>query len=605
MTNILESIDRLTSGIKSKPSWIIEAAQSLFGTLIETNGLGNDGALGPERRSKHMRVKKGSMFATLLVVGIACWAALFSSAEAAPDEQTSDPPLFDNLGSLHHPITTTSERAQRYFDQGLRFVYAFNHEEAIRSFDAATQQDPQAPMPYWGIALALGPNINSAMDKKHEHRAVEMVQKARRLADHATRGEKAYIEALVARYVSRQTSKRKALDEAYAKAMRSVVQQFPEDDDAATLFAEALMDLRPWDFWKPDGQPQPGTGEIITTLESVLARNPNHPGACHYYIHAVEASSQPERALPCAERLPGLMPGAGHLVHMPAHIYMRIGKYHQAAEQNQQAAHVDEQYLADQHPTGEYADGYYTHNLHFLWASLAMEGRNVEAMKVARDLTATITEEEARKDHGKELYLPTPIFSMIRFGRWEELLKEPPPPKGLRLMEGVWRLGRGLALVATGRIPGAEGEHVVLAGLTKQIRRHRTTEEKTEHALLTIAGRVLSGEIAARRQRYDDAIRLFEDAIKVEEALPYSEPPLWPLSVRHHLGTALLLADRPSEAESVYRADLLRHPNNGWALIGLIQSLRAQQKDDEAAEAEDRFKKAWAHADFVPATSRM
>jgi len=545
------------------------------------------------------------MFASLFAVGIACWVTMFSPAQAVSADLTADPPLFNNLGSLHHPITTTSEQAQRYFDQGLRLVYAFNHEEAIRSFEAAMQQDPQAAMPYWGIALALGPNINSAMEKKDERRAVEIVQKARQLADNVTRREKAYIEALVARYVSRKGIKRKGLDEAYAKAMRSVAQQFPEDDDAATLFAEALMDLRPWDFWKPDGRPQPGTDEIVATLESVLARNPDHPGACHYYLHAVEASPKPERALPCAERLPGLMPGAGHLVHMPAHIYMRVGRYHEAVERNQQAAHVDEQYLADQHPAGEYADGYYPHNLHFLWASLAMEGRNVEAMKAARDLTATITEEEARKERGKELYLSTPIFSMIRFSRWEELLREPPPPKGLRLMEGMWRLGRGLALVATGRLPGAEGEHVVLAGLTKQIRRDRTTEEKTERAMLKIAERILSGEIAAHRQRYDDAVRLFEEAMKIEEALPYSEPPLWPLPVRHHVGTALLLADRPSEAEAVYRADLLRYPDNGWALIGLMQSLRAQQKDNQAAEAEDRFKKAWAHADFTPAASRM
>lgn len=545
------------------------------------------------------------MFAPFLVAGMACWLAMVSLAEATPTDQTDAPPLFDNLGSHHHPITTASEQAQRYFDQGLRLVYAFNHEEAIRSFEAAAHLDSQAAMPYWGIALALGPNINSAMEKKDEHRAIEMVQKARRLADRATPVEQAYIEALVARYVGRKGVKRKGLDEAYAKAMRSVAQRFPEDDDAATLFAEALMDLRPWDFWKPDGRPQPGTDEIVSTLESVLARNPDHPGACHYYLHAIEASLQPERALPCAERLPGLMPGAGHLVHMPAHIYMRVGKYHEAAEGNRQAAHVDEQYFASQHLTGEYADGYYRHNLHFLWASLAMEGRNVEAMKVARDVAATITVEEAGKDRSKELYLSTPIFSMIRFGRWEELLKEPVPPKGLRLMDGMWRLGRGLALVATGRLPGAEGEQVVLAGLTKQIRRDRTTEEKTQRALLKIAERILSGEIAARRQRYEDAIRQFEEAIKMEEALSYSEPPLWPISVRHYLGAVLLLADRPSEAEAVYHADLLRHPDNGWALTGLMQSLRAQQKDDQAAEAEDRFKKAWAHADFIPADSRM
>jgi tetratricopeptide (TPR) repeat protein len=552
-----------------------------------------------------MRIRGESMFAPFLFIGMICWLAMFSLAEAAPADQTDATPLFNNLGSLHHPITTTSEQAQRFFDQGLRLVYAFNHEEAVRSFEAAAQLDSQAAMPYWGIALALGPNINSEMEKKDERRAIEMVQKARRLAGHITPVEQAYIEALVTRYVGRKGVKRKGLDEAYAKAMRSVVQRFPEDGDAATLFAEALMDLRPWDFWKPDGRPQPGTEEIVTTLEAVLMKNPDHPGACHYYLHAVEASLQPERALSCADRLPGLMPGAGHLVHMPSHIYMRVGKYHEAVEGNQQAAHVDEQYFASQHPTGEYADGYYRHNLHFLWASLAMEGRNVEAMKAARDVVATITVEEASKDRSKEFYLPTPIFSMIRFGRWEELLKEPVPPKGLRLMNGMWRLGRGLALVATGRLSGAEGEHVVLAGLTKQIRRDRTTEEKTQRALLKIAERILSGEIAARRQRYDDSIRLFEEAIKMEEALPYSEPPLWPLSVRHHLGAVLLLADRPSEAEAVYHVDLLRHPDNGWALTGLIQSLQAQQKDDQAAVAEDRFKKAWAHADFIPADSRM
>jgi tetratricopeptide (TPR) repeat protein len=545
------------------------------------------------------------MFTAFFVVGLSCWLAMFSLAEAAPADQADAPPLFDNLGSHHHPITTTSEQAQQYFDQGLRLVYAFNHEEAIKSFEAAAHLDSQAAMPYWGIALALGPNINRAMEKKDERRAIEMVQKARRLADHATPVEQAYVEALVARYMSRKGAKRKGLDEAYAKAMRSVAQRFPEDTDAATLFAEALMDLRPWDLWKPDGRPQPGTDEIVATLEAVLAQDPDHPGACHYYLHAVEASLDPARALPCSERLPGLMPGAGHLVHMPAHIYMRLGMYHEAAERNQQAAHVDEEYLADQHPTGEYADSYYRHNLHFLWASLAMEGRNVETMKAARDLAETITLEEARKDRSKELYLSTPIFSMIRFSRWEELLREPLPPKGFRLMEGMWRLGRGLAHVATGRLPGAEGEYFVLSGLTKQIRRDRTTDEKTEKALLKIADKVLASEIAARRQRYDDAIKSFDEAIKIEEALPYSEPPLWPLSVRHHLGAVLLLAERPAEAEAVYQADLLRHPDNGWALTGLIQSLRAQHKEDLAAEAEDRFKKAWTHADFIPTASRM
>lgn len=545
------------------------------------------------------------MFATLLVVGMSCWLVMFSLAEADPADQTAAPPLFDNLGSLHHPITTTSEQAQRYFDQGLRLVYAFNHEEAIRSFEAAAQQDPQAAMPYWGIALALGPNINSAMEKKDERRAVQMVQKARQLIDHTTRGEKAYIDALVARYVGRKGTKRRGLDEAYAKAMRVVAQQFPEDPDAATLFAEALMDLRPWDLWKPDGGPQPGTDEIVTTLKSVLALNPDHPGACHYYIHALEASPYPERALACAERLPDLMPGAGHLVHMPAHLYIRLGKYHEAAERNEHAAHVDQAYLASRTPRGDYADGYYSHNLHFLWASLMMEGRSAEATRVARELTNTITEDEARTDKWKELYLPTPLYALIRFGRWDELLREPPPPKGFRLMDGMWRLGRGLALASTGRLPGAEGEHYALANLTKQIKRDRSQEEKISRILLKIAERMLAGEIAARRQQYDDAIRTLKEAVKLEDSLPYVEPPHWPLPVRQYLGAVLLMDGRSADAETEYRADLSRNPENGWALIGLIQCLRAQQKDDQAAEAEDRFKKAWAHADFIPAGSRM
>jgi len=545
------------------------------------------------------------MFATLFVVVMSSWLAMFSPAAAATAEQTGAPPLFDNLGSLHHPITTTSEQAQRYFDQGLRFVYAFNHEEAIRSFEAAADWDPEAAMPYWGIAFALGPNINRVMEKKDERRAIEMVQKARRLADRATSKEQAYIEALVTRYVSRKGAKRKGLDEAYAKAMRLVAQRFPEDDDASTLFAEAMMDLRPWDFWKGDGKPQPGTDEIVTTLESVLARNPDHPGACHYYIHVLEASPFPERALACAARLPELMPGAGHLVHMPAHLYIRLGKYHEAAERNEHAAHVDEAYLATRTPSGDYADGYYSHNLHFLWASLMMEGRSAEATKVARELAGTITEDEARTDKWKELYLPTPLYSLIRFERWDELLREPPPPKGFRLMDGMWRLGRGMALVSTGRLPGAEGEHYALANLTKQIKRDRSQEEKISRTLLKISERLLAGEIAARRQQYDDAIRKLKEAIKLEDSLPYVEPPQWPLPVRQYLGSVLLLAGRPADAETEYRADLTRNPENGWALIGLIQSLKDQQKDDQAAEVEDRFKKAWAHADFIPAASRM
>jgi tetratricopeptide (TPR) repeat protein len=513
--------------------------------------------------------------------------------------------LFDNLGSLHHPISTMSEGAQRYFDQGLRLTYAFNHEEAIRSFEEAVKLDPQAPMPYWGIALALGPNINAAMSKDNERRAIEAIKEARSRLDRAGEAERAYIEALSKRYLSNKKASRSMLDRLYADTMRDVWQRYPDDPDAGVLFAEALMDLRPWDFWTPEGKPKPGTEEIVATLEAVLRKNPDHPGACHFYIHAVEASSKPERALPCADRLPGLIPGAGHLLHMPAHIYARVGKYHESALRNAEAARADERYLANAQLSGDYADGYYSHNLHFLWFALTMEGRSDDSIAAAESLLATITEEEARKERIKEQYLPTRLYSLIRFGRWEDLLKEPPPPKGLRMVEGVWRLGRGLALSATGRLQNAAGEHYALNGLTKQLRRTRASEEKVERDLLKVAERLLTGELAARHQRYDDAVKALKEAVKLEEKLQYSEPPLWPLSLRQYLGAVLLMAHRPADAEAEYRADLRRFPENGWSLFGLAQSLKAQRKDAEASEVEARFAKAWAHADVVLTASRF
>jgi tetratricopeptide (TPR) repeat protein len=524
---------------------------------------------------------------------------------AAPAVAQGAPQLYDNLGALHHPISTASDLAQRYFDQGLRLVYAFNHEEAIRSFEEAAKQDPAAAMPHWGIALALGPNINAPMSKDNGRRAVEAIKQAQARLPGATAAERAYIEALAKRYLGPPRASRAALDKAYADAMRSVWKTFSDDADAGVLFAEAMMDLRPWNFWTPEGAPKPGTEEIVSTLEAVLEKQPDHPGACHYYIHAVEASREPERALACADRLPGLMPGAGHLVHMPAHIYVRLGMYHQSSERNTEAAHADERYLAGTHLSGDYADGYYSHNLHFLWSSLMMEGRNAEALKAATSLVSTITDEEARAYRSKEAYLTTKLFTWIRFGQWEDLLKAPPPSKGLRLVEGTWRLGRGMALVATGRLPGAEGERQALLTLTKQFRRSKNQEDKLERDLLKIAERLLSGHIAAQRRRHDDAIKTLREATKLEDSLYGAEPPSWPLPVRHYLGPVLLLAGRAAEAEAEYRTDLKMYPENGWGLYGLLQSLKAQQKHADAAEVTSRFEKAWAHADVTLAASRF
>lgn len=540
-----------------------------------------------------------------LLLWVVLWLGLWViDLSAAAERQDFRVPIFDDLGNLHHPITTSSTEAQRYFDQGLRLVYAFNHEEAIRAFEEAARLDPTAAMAYWGVALASGPNINAAMDKVGERRAWDAVQKARSHRAHASLAEQAYIDAIGERYNVNAHS-RPALDKAYADAMRVVWRRFPNDPDAGVLFAEALMDLRPWDLWTAAGRPRPGTEELVSTLESVLTRFPDHPGACHYYIHSVEASLAPDRAVACAERLPGLMPGAGHLVHMPAHIYMRLGRYHEAAERNRQAVDVDRNYLAGRKLSGDYADGYYTHNLHFLWASLAMEGRKTEALKVARQLTGTITDEEARKDKWKELYLPTPLWSMIRFGQWDELLREPPPPKPLHLQQGIWRLGRGMALSASGRLPGAEGEYAVLTGMAKRFGRDQTSEEKTGRALLKIAERLLAGELAMHHHKYDEGITSFTDAVKLEEQLPYNEPPFWPIPIRHYLGAALLRIGQPDKAEAVYRADLVKNPRNGWAQFGLMQSLRAQGKSREADAVERQRQQAWEHAEVTLTASRF
>ena len=517
----------------------------------------------------------------------------------------AETPLYENLGSLHHPINTTSEAAQRYFDQGLRLVYAFNHEAAIRSFEEAAKHDPNAPMPYWGVGLALGPNINAAMSKEDERKAIEAVKQARNRLAAASPAERAYVDALAKRYLATRRASRSALDRAYADAMRTVWNAYPDDPDAGVLFAEALMDVRPWDLWTAEGKPKPGTEEIVSTLEAVIEKYPDHPGACHYYIHALEASRQPERALACADRLPGLMPGAGHLVHMPAHIYTRVGKYHESAVRNAEAAKVDEHYLTSAHLTGDYADGYYSHNLHFLWSSLMMEGRSEDAVEAAASLLSTITNEEARSNRSKEIYLTTKLFALIRFGRWDELLREPPPSKGLHLVEGVWRLGRGLALVATGRVPGAEGERHALITLTKQFRRSKNQQDKLERDLLKIAERLLAGQIAAQRQRYDEAIKALREAVHLHDSLQGAEPPHWPLPVRQYLGPVLLLSGRAPEAEAEYRADLKWYPENGWSLFGLLQSLKVQRKESEAHEIAVRFEKAWTHADVTLVASRF
>jgi tetratricopeptide (TPR) repeat protein len=532
---------------------------------------------------------------TLLSIAVLvpmCFASLGYAAQGLTNRE----PLYDNLGTLHHAITTRNPVAQQYFNQGLRLVYAFNHEEAIRSFRQAAQLDRKAAMPYWGIALALGPNINAPMDREQERRAYEAVQKANARTSKASPRERAYIEALAVRYSIAPDADRKNLDRQYASAMRKLSQQYSDDRDAATLFAESLMDLRPWNFWTREGEPQPGTEEIVRTLEGVLKREPDHMGACHYYIHAVEASPEPERALPCARRLAGLAPGAGHLVHMPSHIYIRLGMYAEATRHNHQAVMVDKHYLEGRRLSGVYPIGYYPHNIHFLWAALTMQGRSVEALKAARDLVHAVPSDAFRAPK-IEPFFSTPLFALARFGHWEQILQEPSPPSDLTYSLAIWHYARGLAFTATGRLDLAQEAFERLKQMIELIPGDRIAGNNSAASLLQIASHVLAGQMEARRAQTDDAIRHLQEAMRLQDNLRYYEPPDWYYPVRESLGALLLTAGRPKEAEAVFREDLRRTRHNPWSLHGLAESLRAQNTDGVMA-VEEQFRNAWSRADL-------
>jgi tetratricopeptide (TPR) repeat protein len=515
------------------------------------------------------------------------------------------PPLLDGLGVHHHAVTTSSREAQRYFDQGLRLVYAFNHDEATRAFRAAARLDPGCAMAWWGVALAAGPNYNLPIDEERDGVARDAMAKAIALAPKASEPDRAYVAALARRYARPSGTDRTQLDRDYADAMREVVRTHPDDLDAATLFAESLMVLRPWDLWTLDGSPQPGTTEIVETLEGVLARDPDHLGANHYYIHAVEASPDPGRALPCADRLGGLAPAAGHLVHMPAHVYMRVGRYADAAEANRRAIAADERYITRQNADGVYPQMYYPHNIHFLWAAASMEGRSAEAIAAAKKLTGHVTPDALRQMPMLELFAPTTLFALARFGKWQELMAVPAPGEEFQVYSGMWHYARGLALVATGKVDEAEREHEQVASLAGAVAADRVIgDNQPAKRHLELAAAELGGEIAARRGRMDEAVKQLEAAVRLEDRLPYTEPPAWWRPTRQVLGATLLDAGRPLEAEAVYREDLRRNPENGWSLLGLSRSLR--DRDPAAARSVDtRFRTAWARADMQPQSSRF
>ncbi len=530
-----------------------------------------------------------------------------------PEEAFSRPgpngelaPRLQNLGNHIFPVTTKSARAQQFINQGLNLAYGFNHAEADRAFKEAARLDPNCAMAYWGRALVFGPNINAAMAPEAEPVAYELVQKALSLRATASLKERGYIDALAKRYTG-EAKGRKAADLAYANAMRELHKKYPQDLDIATLLAEALMDLRPWNYYQRDGTPYAETPEIISVLEMVMKKNPRHPGANHFYIHVVEATATPERAEGAADRLLPAMPGAGHMVHMPSHIYQRVGRYADASKSNQMAVAADEDYITQCRAQGLYPLGYYPHNIHFLWAAATMEGSSRVAIEAALKTASKVPLEQLSATPLMQIFLAAPWYALTRFGKWEEILKEPPVQAGFPFLAGVRSYARGVALAATGNFPEAKREYAELEKHLQESKGNPTVSFSLNsgEAILAVAREVLAGEIAARRGDLDGAIAALHKAVLLEDGLVYTEPADWHYPVRQSLGAVLLAAGRAAEAETVYWEDLRVNRENGWSLFGLMQALKAQGKTEQAADAEKRFQKAWSAADVKLTSSRF
>jgi len=516
-------------------------------------------------------------------------------------------PRLQKLGNHEFPVTTNSARAQLFINQGMMLTYGFNHAEATRSFREAARLDPDCAMAYWGMAFVLGPNINMAMPPEAEPQAYKMIQKATALQNNATEKERAYIAALSKRYTHGKAPDRKALDRAYAEAMHELSTRYPDDLDAATLYAEAVMDLRPWNYWTRDMQPYPETVEVTQVLESVLERNPNHPGAIHLYIHTVELG-RPELAEAGAERLWQLAPGAGHLVHMPSHIFRRVGRYADASQSNQDAIAADEDYIVQCRAQGVYPLAYYPHNIHFLWDSATMEGRSQIAIAAAQKSSSSIPAGAWRDVPLLHQFLVAPLFAYSRFGEWDMILAEPRPPEDSLFWTGIWHYARGLAFSAGGQLTESNVELERLQEIATQpsLDGYRVTFSRNgAQAILEIAQEVLAGELAAARGDYEEAIARLHRGILLEDNLIYNEPPDWHIPVRQSLGAVLLDAERPAEAEAIYWQDLSRNRENGWSLFGLMQSLRAQGKDGQADMVAKRFRRSWEQADIRLTASRF
>jgi tetratricopeptide (TPR) repeat protein len=528
----------------------------------------------------------------------------FAANVPSAANKQSQPTLLPGLGEVHHPVSTENRQAQQFFDQGLKLVFGFNHDEARRSFQRAAELDPKLAMAWWGVALTLGPNYNLPVDPEREKAGYDAVQRALALQQNASEAERAYINALAVRYSNDPHVDLHGLDVAYKNAMSKVAAKYPDDLDMATLYAESAMNLNPWHLWTADGKPVDGTEEIVSTLESVLKRDPNHIGANHYYIHAVEASPHPERALPSALRLGQLAPAAGHLVHMPAHIYARVGDHPAAAHCNEVAAAADKKFLAATHEQGIYPLMYYTHNLHFLAFAACMKGSFAEAKDAAQRVVANVGAHV--KDFPMlEGFMPTPMLVLLAFERWDDVLKLPTPDSSLSITNAVWHFARGMALANVGKTAEAEKEQLAWQETVAKIQPETMYDQLNKTgAVFKIHENLLLSAIA--RSRHDDkaAIDSLTQAVAAEDALNYSEPPPWYPPVRPMLGRVLLANKQPAEAEKVFRADLEKNPRDGRALSGLCDCLKAQDRQYEADQIDQQFRAAWKFGGSAAASKR-
>jgi tetratricopeptide (TPR) repeat protein len=519
--------------------------------------------------------------------------------DAAPQPGMPLAPRLQNLGVHTFPVGTRLTQAQLFMNQGVNLTYAFNHAEASRAFAEAARLDPSLAIAYWGQALVLGPNINGAMDAAEEPKALALIQKARALTSRATtKRERAYIDALAVRYTG-NTADRAAADRAYADAMRRLTITFPDDLDAKTLYAEALMDLRPWSYWTRDGHPYPETEVIIAVLGEVLAANKNHPGALHLWIHLWESTDTPERAEAEADRLLPLMPGAGHIVHMPAHIYQRVGRHADVIAANLQAAKADEDYIAQCRAQGIYPLGYYPHNLHFIWMGATASGQRTLALESAHKLATAIPHEAVGAVPILQGFLVVPYWAMVRFSEWDQILADKGPHHVTAFTRGVWTYARAMAFLGKGQLADADRELVALRALVADpsLKGQTTFSVNSGAAILRIAPEVVAGELAAARKDWDRALLHLERAVRFEDALIYQEPHDWHAPARQNLASALMAAGRADEAETVLWEDLKRNPEHVWTLSLLAKSLRLQEKADDAAAVEARLVKARGRAE--------